>query len=150
RSPHAHARIRSIDVERARALPGVLAVYTGDDIASAMVSPMALVGPPALKVAPFWPVARDKARFVGDPVAVVVAATEAIAHDARDLVLVDYEPLPAVADIDTALDAGAAPIWDELGDNVAIREQQEWGDVEAAFADAASVVRRRFVQHRVT
>lgn len=150
RSPHAHARIRKIDVSRARSLPGVLAVYTGDDIASAMVSPMALVGPPALKVAPFWPVARDKVRFVGDPVALVVAVTEAIAHDARDLVLVDYEPLPAVADTDTALDADAAPIWDELGDNVAIREQQQWGDVDDAFAHAAKVVRRRFVQHRVT
>lgn len=150
RSPHAHARIRSVDVTRARARPGVLAVYTGDDIASAMVSPMVLVGPPALKVAPFWPVARDKVRFVGDPVAVVVATTEAIAPDARDLVVVDYEPLPAVTDIDTALDDRAAALWDELGDNVAIREQQEWGDVESAFAQAATVVRRRFVQHRVT
>ncbi|HEX7094547.1 MAG TPA: xanthine dehydrogenase family protein molybdopterin-binding subunit [Acidimicrobiales bacterium] len=150
RSPHAHARITSIDCTRALALPGVRAVYTGDDIAAVMVAPMAIAGPPDLKTAPFWPVARDKVRFVGDPVAVVVADSEVIAHDARDLVDVDYEPLPAVVDIEQACDPASTPLWDELGGNVAIREQHEWGDVADAFARARHVVRRRFVQHRVT
>jgi carbon-monoxide dehydrogenase large subunit len=103
-----------------------------------------------LKVSPFWPVARDKVRLVGDPVAIVVADTEAAAHDARELVRVDYEPLPAVPSIDVALDPTSAPLWDDLGDNVATVERSSWGDVDSAFATAEHVVRRRFVQHRVS
>jgi carbon-monoxide dehydrogenase large subunit len=150
RSPHAHARIRSVDTSAAKDAPGVVAVLTGSDIAATMTGPMALVGPPALKVAPFWPVAVDKVRLVGDPVAVVVAESEAAAADGRDLVAVDYEPLPAVADAEGALSPDAAPVWDELGDNLAISETSAWGDVDAAFASADRVVSRRFVQHRIS
>src|SRR5688572_27965177 len=144
RSSHAHARILRVDTADALGVPGVVAVLTGDDIAAALTAPMTLVGPPTLKVAPFWPVARDKERLVGDAVAIVVADTEAAAHDARELVRVDYEPLPAVPGIDVAVDVASAPLWDELGDNIAAIEKSFWGDVDGAFAAAAHVVRRRF------
>jgi carbon-monoxide dehydrogenase large subunit len=150
RSPHAHARIIAVDTRAACAAPGVVAVLTGTDIAAAMTGPMVLVGPPALKVAPFWPVAIDKVRLVGDPVAVVVAESEAAAADAVELVDVTYAPLPAVADIGTALDAASAPLWDELGTNVAVEETSSWGDVDAAFSAADVIVERRFVQHRIS
>jgi len=150
RSSHAHARILGVDTADALGVPGVVAVLTGDDIAAALTAPMTLVGPPSLKVAPFWPVARDKVRLVGDAVAIVVADTEAAAHDARELVRVDYEPLPAVPGIDVAVDVASAPLWDELGDNIAAIDKSSWGDVEGAFGAAAHVVRRRFVQHRVS
>jgi carbon-monoxide dehydrogenase large subunit len=150
RSPHAHARVLAVDAREAREIDEVLAVLTGDDIATAMTGPMALIGPPALKVAPFWPVARDKVRLVGDPVAIVVATTEAAAHDAREMVAVEYEPLPAVPSIDVALDGQAATLWEDLGDNIAAAETSTWGDVESAFRNAEHVVRRRFVQHRVS
>jgi carbon-monoxide dehydrogenase large subunit len=150
RSPHAHARIRSIDTTAAAAYPGVVAVFTGADIAAAMTGPMVLVGPPALKVAPYWPVAVDKVRLAGDAVAVVVAESAAIAADAVDLVVVDYDVLPALRDAAGALEPDAPPVWDELGDNLAAEETSAWGDVDAAFAGADRVVTRRFVQHRVS
>jgi carbon-monoxide dehydrogenase large subunit len=150
RSPHAHARIVRVDTSVASAAPGVVAVFTGADIAAAMTGPMALTGPPGLAVAPFWPVATDKVRLVGDAVAVVVADSEASAADARELVVVEYEPLPAVVDASAAIEPGSATLWDELGTNLAISETSTWGDVEAAFAVADRILSRRFVQHRVS
>jgi carbon-monoxide dehydrogenase large subunit len=148
RSPHAHARIVNIDTSAARALPGVVAVLTAADLAEVLVAPMTLVGPPSLKVAPYQPVAGDKVRLVGDPVAIVIADTEAIAADARDLVVVDYEPLGPVVTMDRALDPSSPPLWAELGTNVAYNDMSTWGDVESVFAAADHVITRRFVQHR--
>src|SRR5512133_2618256 len=98
RSPHPHARIRRIDVAQARELPGVLSIVTGKDIAD-------LTGPmPSVVKAPlaYYPIAIDKARYVGEPVAVVVAVTRYIAEDACDLIQVEYEVLPAVSDLRSA------------------------------------------------
>jgi carbon-monoxide dehydrogenase large subunit len=99
RSPYAHARIRSIDSSAARKLPGVLAVYTGKDLVAGGVKPIP-VGwlLPGIKIPPRLPLAVDRARHMGEAVAVVVAESPYLARDAAELVEVDYEPLPAVAD----------------------------------------------------
>ncbi len=148
RSTHAHAMLQRVDTRAARAVPGVVAVLTADDLAQVMVAPMAVIGPPGVKVAPFVPLVRDKVRLVGDPIAMVVAETEAIAIDACDLVHVTYAPLAPVVDMATAAAEGAPLIWDELGTNVAFRESSSWGDVAGVFGSASRVVTRRFVQHR--
>src|SRR5690606_19785379 len=100
RSPHAHARIRSIDTSAARALPGVVAVFTGRDVEGEVTSiPTAWLIPDSnLKTPPHPPLAVDRVRYVGDAVAMVVAESRAIAKDAAELVQVDYEVLPAVVD----------------------------------------------------
>ena len=90
RSTHSHARLTSVDTGEALAIPGVVAVITGADVQEALTGPMVLLGPPSLKVAPFWPLCVDKVRYVGDPIAIVVAETPAIAADAAELVDVTY------------------------------------------------------------
>ncbi len=159
RSPHAHARIEAIDASAARAMPGVLAVLTGADLASDRVGAI----PAATELirytgtAPdagfvFRPdhpaLARDRARFVGDPVAMVVAETAATARDAAERVTIDYTVLPSVTLTDAAI--GGPPVWDQAADNVCFRWSA--GDaeaVEAAFAVAHRVVRLRVVNNRV-
>lgn len=108
RSPHPHARIQRIDIARALALPGVLAIVAGKDVAE-------LIGPvPSVVKAPiaYLPIAIDRVRYVGEPVAVVVADTRYIAEDACDLIEVDYDVLPAVADLKSAM-ADDAPVADK-------------------------------------
>jgi carbon-monoxide dehydrogenase large subunit len=150
RSTHAHARVTRVDAVDACALPGVVAVITGADVIAAMTGPMVLVGPPNLKVAPFWPLATDKVRYVGDPIALVVAETPAIAADAAELVDVHYEPLAPVVAMEHAADAASAPLWDELATNVATENVMAWGEVDAVFAAADRVITRRYVQHRIS
>jgi carbon-monoxide dehydrogenase large subunit len=150
RSPHAHARIRAIDAAQALAAPGVLGVFTGDDLARDGLGTTA----PALKrtrpdgSAMFWRahpgLARERVRYVGEPVAAVVAETLALARDAAELVAVDYQMLPAVASAGAAVARGAPAVWDECPDNVS--HGFELGDrqaCDAAFARAARVVKRR-------
>ena len=117
RSPFAHARIRSIDVEKAKEMDGVVAAYAADDLEFA--GPLLMAWPinDQVKNPPHHPLAKDKARFVGDPVAVVVAESRALAQDAVELVEVDWEPLPAVTGIKEALADGAPLVHDELGTN---------------------------------
>ena len=129
RSPHAHARVRAIRSERALGLPGVVAVFTFDDLARWM-KPLPTFGSPppglaervefSLKQAPQYPLARDTVRYVGEAVAVVVAGSRYIAEDALDLVEVDYEPLPPVTDAKAGGEAGAPPLHPQWGDNVAV------------------------------
>ncbi|HEY2304164.1 MAG TPA: xanthine dehydrogenase family protein molybdopterin-binding subunit [Acidimicrobiales bacterium] len=150
RSPFPHARIGSIDASAARDAPGVVAVYTGNDMES-HVSPgplgvlaMTGGGGPA-----FTMLATDKVRLVGDPVALVIAETRYLAEDACELIEVDYEELPAVATAEQALDPGAPLIFEDLGSNVAAGPvANTYGDVEGAFAAADRVVRTRLHQHR--
>ena len=145
RSPHAHARVRAIDAAAARRAPGVVGVYTAAELGAA-AAPIPVFAPhPALpRPCGLPPLARDRVRFVGEPVAVVVADDPYRARDALALVTVDYEPLPAVADVETALAPGAPILHDELGSNVAAEWRQRAGDVEAAFRAAAVVARTRF------
>ena len=157
RSPHAHARIVAIDTAEAERMPGVLAVLDGtdwradghgclpceDEAARPDGAPMIDPPRPAL--------VRERVRFVGDPVAFVVAETEALALDAAERIAVDYEPLPASVTIDGALAEGAPAVWPFCLDNVAFAHTE--GDAEAvaaAFEGAAHTVRQRFAINRIT
>jgi carbon-monoxide dehydrogenase large subunit len=147
RSTQPHARIASIDTGAAAALPGVVAVITGDQLA-AVVRPMRQRGPAGLRTPEFFALARDRVRCVGDPIAIVVADTRYRAEDAADVVEVDYDPLEPVPDAERALRAGAPRLYDELADNIAYSDRWDYGDVDAAFAAADRVVRETFRQHR--
>jgi aerobic carbon-monoxide dehydrogenase large subunit len=156
RSPHAHARILSIDASAARGAPGVLAVFTGADVARDGLGTMKMTlkrtrpdGSPMF-APPHRGLAVDRARHVGDPVALVVAETRAQAEDAAELVRIDYEPLPSVTDTGSAALPGSAPVWDECPDNVSnLHQAGDKAATDAAFAKAAHVVRRRYVITRV-
>jgi len=154
RSPHAHARIEAIDARDARAAPGVVAVLTAADLAD--VGPMAPLwripgaGGTTMAEPPRWTLARDRARHVGEPVALVVAATRDQALDAAERVAVAWTPLPAVVDVRDAAGADAPQLHAEAPGNLALRFQR--GDAaatEAAFAGAAHVVEVDLVNHRV-
>jgi len=156
RSPHAHARIRSIDASRAKAAPGVLAVLTGADWKAAgwgnLPVPGGLKRRDGSAFRPPYPaMVTDRVRFVGDYVAFVVAETYNQALDAAELIAVDYEPLAACVSTAEATSAGAPRVWDECPDNVGF--VQLFGDkaaAEAAIANADHVVKHRFVVNRVT
>jgi CO/xanthine dehydrogenase Mo-binding subunit len=139
RSPHAHARIVSIDAERARRLLGVAAVVTCLE-AMELCDPMPDFGPAPDRHA--WRcMASDKVRFVGEPVAAIVATSRYVAEDARDLIEVEYELLDPVVDATQAMDPTAPLVHEEMDSNVAIDSTLAYGDVEGAFASAAVVVR---------
>ena len=149
RSIHAHARIRGIDVARARQR-GVVAVYTADDLGDYwQPGPLLVAPPPVKKLLAFndrmqVPLAKNKVRHVGEPVVMVVAESRYIAEDALDDIDVDYEPLPVAAEMESALAPDAPRVHDDLGSNVAAHVIQEKGDVNAVWQDAALVVQRRF------
>jgi carbon-monoxide dehydrogenase large subunit len=152
RSPYAHARITSVDVQAALAVPGVVAAYSGADLADAWAAPMpcAWAVTEDMKNPHHRPLAIDKACYVGDGVAVVLAENPSAARDGADAVDVAYEPLDAVIDLEAAR-SDATVIHDELGTNVAYRWELHLDDdaVEKAFAEAAHVVKERFVQQRL-
>ena len=151
RSPHAHARIGGIDAAEALAIKGVLRVFTGEEIAKVCSPWVAVLAHlKGLKSPPQHALAIDRACWVGEPVAAVVAASRAAAEEAAALVEVDYEPLPAVTDMMTALDAETPVIHDDMGDNLAFRRLHEEGDVPAAMASAHKVVSARFRTARHT
>lgn len=143
RSPMAHARF-SVDVTAARQAPGVVAVWTGDDVAGWCAETPSLDDGPNAQL-----IATDTVRYVGDPVAVVVARSITEAVDAAELVDVDYDPLPSVTAVDAALADDAPILHSQRDDNVVLSSERSDGDVEAAFAQADVVVRRRFEQPRV-
>ena len=154
RSPFAHARITSIDVSGALAIDGVHSAHTGADLADSWESPMPCAWPVTddMKNPAHYPLAVDKVTYVGDGVVAVLAESEAIAHDALDAIEVDYEPLPAVLDLEEAM-TDELVIHDDIGTNVSytwplLIEENE-GDVERAFADAAYTVSERYVQQRL-
>jgi aerobic carbon-monoxide dehydrogenase large subunit len=143
RSTMAHARIESADTNEAAAMPGVVAVYTADDLDLEPGQGFAMV--PAGLSRP--PLARDVVRFVGDIVAVVVAETRAQAVDAAEMVIVDYEPLPTVIDPEAALADDATLVFPEHGSNLAI--EFNFGDDPSIFDDADVVVEGRFLNQRI-
>ena len=157
RSPYAFAAIRGIDTAAARALPGVLAVLTAADMQKAGVGSVSIVTPVpngAGLVVPERPaLAGDMVRHVGDPVALVVAETEAIARDASERIAVDYQPRDSVTDVTVAAAAGAPQVWPQAAGNLAL----DWpgfggGDrarIEEVFAGAARVARVRLVNQRI-
>ncbi len=152
RSPLAHARVISADVSAARALPGVVAAFTGAELEA-----MTVPGPDALSALlgaggptpEFTLLATDKVRFAGDPVAVVVAESRYLAEDGCELVDVEYDSLPPVVNASLALDPGSPPLFANLGDNIALpRSRNEFGDVAGTFAHADRVTGFRIDVHR--
>ena len=154
RSQHAHARLRGVDVVAARAVPGVVAVLTGADIAGVLpgIPTRAMTGERAVDAlqAPEYPLLpHDKVCYVGQPIAVVVAHDPYVARDAVELITVDYEPLVPILDPDAAARDDAPVIHAAMGTNVAMRLRQRAGDLEGAFAQADHVVRQRYVVQRI-
>ena len=148
RSPHAAARIRSIDTKAAAETPSVAAIYTGKD--TAKVGPVPCGGSlPGLRVPHHHILATDRVYFVGHPVAVVVATDKYLARDAAEKIEIDWDVLPAVADPEKAIAAGAPPVHPEWPDNVAFNYHQEGGDVDKAFAEADVVVKQRITSQRL-
>jgi aerobic carbon-monoxide dehydrogenase large subunit len=148
RSPYGAANIKSIDAKAALDLPGVIAVYTYADIAHLGPVPCG-ASLPGLRVPHHHLLAKDRVYFVGHPVAVVVAADRYIARDGAEAVEVDYDPLPAVADPEKAIAAGAPPVHPEWPDNVAFTFEQKGGDIDAAFAEAEVIVKERITSQRL-
>jgi carbon-monoxide dehydrogenase large subunit len=157
RSPHAHARIVRIDTSKALASPGVLAAFTGADMAKDKLGtircrqPMKRPDGKPMHQSGMFGLARERARLVGDPVAYVVAETYWQARDAAERVEVEYEALPSVTDSRDAVKPGAVALWDGCPDNVAFLYQA--GDkaaVDAAFSRAKHAVRSEFRINRIT
>src|ERR671933_959399 len=150
RSPEAHATITSIDAAAARERPGVVAVFTGEDMDDlAAPCPMVWVPPGVdVHVPDHWPLARGKVGYVGQPVAVVIGTDRYGVFDAAEDVLVDYEPLPVVVDPEQALEEGSPVVHVDYGTNKAFEWSLPGGDVEAAFAESDIVLERRIVNHR--
>ncbi|OGQ84044.1 MAG: hypothetical protein A3F90_14745 [Deltaproteobacteria bacterium RIFCSPLOWO2_12_FULL_60_19] len=149
RSPHAHARIHRIDVSKAQALPGVVLTLTGEELAQA-TNPLPSVFSLGNKPAPFldYPMAVKKVRYAGEPVAAVVATDRYLAEDALELIDVEYEPLPAVTDVEEATRPGAPLLFEEMGTNVTWHGTFPYGEVERAFREADRIVKRRLYFHR--
>ncbi len=151
RSPHAHATIRRVDTDAARALPGVHAVFTLADLAPMLTQERLPLQfrtdqlPP--DVAPIV-LAKDEVAFVGEAVAIVIAQSRAVAEDAATLVDVDYVPLPAISDCRAALRTGAPVAHRGKASNLLIEFRQSYGDIAAAFARAPHRTRVNLKQHR--
>jgi carbon-monoxide dehydrogenase large subunit len=150
RSPFAHARIRGVDLSKALALDGVVAAFSGADVADDWAGPLPMAWPVTEDInnPPHFPLTKDTARFQGDGVAVVVATSRALAKDAAEAVEVDYEPLPAVVGMEEALAAGATLVHEESGTNKCYTWTLTNGDVDKVFADAPVVVKEHYVIQR--
>jgi carbon-monoxide dehydrogenase large subunit len=154
RSDYAHARLLSIDVSAARERPGVVAVYTAEDMGDAWQPGPPLVSPPpTVEDIVFHsrtqvPLVKDKVKLLGEPLAVVIAESRYIAEDALDDIVVDLEPLEAVVDLEKALEPNAPLIHDDLESNLAAHLVQDKGDYQAAREKADLVIKRRIVIDR--
>ena len=150
RSPHAHARLARIDASAALALPGVVAVLTGEDIARAAKPVRAESKTPSVKTTSFPPLALGKVRHVGEAVVMVAAESRYVAEDAVERIVVEFEPLPVVKNTDEALDPASPVLHEDAGTNLLVSREFARGDVDGALAGAALVVRERFRFHRHT
>ncbi len=152
RSPLAHGQVLKVDVSAAQALPGVVAVFTGADLAAMTVpgqDPLFAMMGAGGPMPEYTLLATDKVRFMGDPVAVVVAVSRYLAEDGCELVEVDYAELPPVVSADFALDAGSPPLFANLGNNIiGPHKRSEFGDVAGTFAAADRVAEFRIDVHR--
>lgn len=159
RSAHAHARIVNIDAGVARAHSGVVAVFTWRDLGRVQ-RPIPTFGQipeaihkawrPTVRSAPVYPLAQEKVRYVGEPIALVVATDRYVAADALELVEVTYEPLPPVVDAEFGVSPSSAKLFEGWEDNVALHIKIAFGDVDAAFRTAARTFRDRYYSHRYT
>src|SRR5207248_10619067 len=148
RSPYAHAHITSIDVSKAEEIKGVYGTLTGEEVASLTDPFFQLATPPGARVKDYA-LAVGKVRYVGEAVVAVVAETRELARDASELVEVEYEPLPAVVDARKAQDGEAPILHEDSGSNLMWEGVYEWGDLDAAFAEADQVVKSELLHfHR--
>ncbi len=154
RSPYAHATIKSIDTTTALNMPGVVAVITGRDLPE-LCGPMPVAsageggGDSQMSPRTRYALSIDRVRYVGEPVAAVIATSEAIAIDALEAVEVDWEPLPAVADMLDAIADGAPQLFADAPGNIESRRERKGSDPDAAFANAHKIVRRRMYNQRL-
>src|SRR5438105_782757 len=151
RSPEPHARIVSIETSRAREADGVVAIFTGKDLRADFQAPMPVTPTfvPDKKAPDQYPIATDKVRYVGEPVAIVLATSKAAAEDAAERVEVRYQPLPPVTDIEKAIETGASLIHEDLGTNLSYDTKFAAGDIEGAFREADIRFKQRLVQQRL-
>lgn len=150
RSPIAHARIRNIDTSAALRRAGVIAVFTADDLGDYWRPGPLLVPPPPIAGISFnertqVPLAKEKVRHVGEPVALVIAESRYLAEDALDDIVLNLDPLPSVVDLEKALVDEAALVHDDVGSNIAAHVRQTKGDYAHAVANAEHIIRRRFI-----
>ena len=152
RSPHAHARIKSIDTSHALASRGVVAVLTSAEIKPHILGPIPVTAsfvPDKKQVPEQYPIASDEAVYAGEPVAIIIAEDRYLADDAAQLVVVDYEPLPAVMDLEKAMAPGSPLVKSDRPDNIGWEAVFPSGDIDAAFAEAEVVVKERVGQQRL-
>ena len=148
RSPYPHAKIISIDTSAAKAMAGVIAVVTGDDLSEQLHVP-AVPMVPGMKIPPHPLLARGAVHAAGTPVAAVVAESRALAQDAASAIVVEYEALPAVVNAEKALEPGAPLAREELDSNLCYIATKKGGDVDKAFAEAEHIVRLRIASPRL-
>lgn len=148
RSPYAHARVTNIDTSEASRAPGVVAVYTGKDIATKIGPVPCAAALPDLKVPDYRVLATDKVLFVGHPIAAVVATDRYQARDAVDLISVDYEELPVVVDVEAAANGGPM-VHEKFGNNIAYNLTAGEGDIDAALKASDRIVTQRMVHQRL-
>jgi aerobic carbon-monoxide dehydrogenase large subunit len=148
RSTYAHARILAIHLDEARAMEGVIAAFAGDEVANDLPA-MEVMAMPDVQKPQRHPLAVKKVRYVGDPVAVVLAESQYIARDACDRIRVDYEPLPVVLDVEQASKADAPLLYEELGTNVLYRKPNRGGEIDKIFAQAEHTVTLRLENQRL-
>jgi carbon-monoxide dehydrogenase large subunit len=149
RSPYAHAKIRSVDLSKARHAPGVVLALSGADVDGAVQAVPCAAQIPDMKSAARPVIARERVLFVGEAVAVVVASDRYAARDALDLIEVDYEPLTPIVNPEKAIAKGAAALHPGQKDNVAFKWELEGGDLKAAFKSADKVIKQRIVNQRL-
>jgi carbon-monoxide dehydrogenase large subunit len=151
RSPEAHARILSIDTSAAKARPGILGVFTHEDMSDLLAPlPMAWVPPGVeVKTPENWPLSKDKVCHVGDAVVLIVGVDKYAVVDAAEDVLIEYEPLPVVIDMEKALEPDSPVIHEQFGTNKSYEWSLGGGDIEAGLAEADVVIERRIVNHRM-
>lgn len=151
RSTQAHARILGVEISRAREADGVVAVFTGKDLVSEFKAPLPVTASfvPDKQCPAQYAIATNKVRYLGEPVAIVLATSRAAAEDAGERVEVGYERLPAVVDLEKAMEKGAPLVHEELGTNVSYDTKFAGGDIEAAFREAEVKIKRRILQQRL-
>lgn len=148
RSQYAHAKIKKIDVSEATKLPGVVTVITGEDVKKYPLAPQMELSHFTLKAPPAFPIAVDRVRYVGEPVAAVAAVDRYVAEDALELIQVEYEPLPPVVDVEKAIGKGSPLLYEEWGDNIQCHLAFKEGDIDKAFKEADRIVKGRISEHR--
>jgi carbon-monoxide dehydrogenase large subunit len=151
RSTEAHARILGIETARAREADGVLAIFTGKDLKSELTVPLPVTPTfvPDKKAPNQYPIAMEKVRYAGEPVAIVLATSRAAAEDAGERIDIRYESLPPVLDLEKAIEKDAAVLHDDVGSNLSYDAKFAAGDIEAAFREAEVTIKQRLIQQRL-